>query len=365
MVDPADLVTSDAERRAALVAAKLRALVGVRWTPGADAESRGFPGGSALVDRAAATAWVLVDEDPTRRLGGALALARRCGARQLHVLVEDPVAAGILARRASQFAEAPQVWLASPGPTLVAVDPAPPAPDAAPAPEAELYRPVLIEAGLEPLVEGGELIGELLGLEVARVVVDPVEGARVEAGVGRFDREAGSMMFAHLAEVDALARAVDIVARYRTVGAARHPLNQLVPERWLRSVLVEEPGLVKAQRLRPVGSAEPRRNLNEAGVASAVGTGVDGRPLVVTCSTGVDLDLVPSAADDRLTHAPDADLVLAVPAKDVLAITVELAALLARPALVVAIPDGWQGLADAPSDGQDEPSSETESGGPS
>ena len=54
MVDPADLVTSDAERRAALVAAKLRALVGVRWTPGADAESRGFPGGSALVDRAAA-----------------------------------------------------------------------------------------------------------------------------------------------------------------------------------------------------------------------------------------------------------------------------------------------------------------------
>ena len=60
-----------------------------------------------------------------------------------------------------------------------------------------------------------------------------------------------------------------------------------------------------------------------------------------------------------------ADLVLAVPAKDVLAITVELAALLARPALVVAIPDGWQGLADESSDAQDEASTETESEGPS
>ena len=112
-----------------------------------------------------------------------------------------------------------------------------------------------------------------------------------------------------------------------------------------------------------MGSALARRTLVEDGVATEVGVDVEGRPLVVVCSTGVDLELVPSAADDRLTHAPDADLVLAVPAKDVMAITVELAALLARPALVVAIPDGWQGLADEPSDGQDDPS-ETEPGGP-
>lgn len=39
------------------------------------------------------------------------------------------------------------------------------------------------------MVEGGELMGELLGLEVARVVVGDDGSAHVEAGVGRFDRE--------------------------------------------------------------------------------------------------------------------------------------------------------------------------------
>ena len=43
---------------------------------------------------------------------------------------------------------------------------------------------------------------------------------------------------------------------------------------------------------------------------SALGEDADGRPVVVTCSYGVDLDLVPGAADDRAMHAPGARLVL-------------------------------------------------------
>ena len=79
-------------------------------------------------------------------------------------------------------------------------------------------------------------------------------------------------------------------------------------------------------------------------MATAVGTDLDGRPVVVTCSTGVDLDLVPSAADDRLTHAPGARLVLAVPADDALGITSDLAALLRQGAQVVTVPDDWRNL---------------------
>jgi hypothetical protein len=149
-------------------------------------------------------------------------------------------------------------------------------------------------------------------------------------------------MFAELAEGDAVARAVEFVAGVRAAGAQRHPLNQLVPERWLRSVLVARPELVGAAELRPVGSAVPRRNLKEAGVASALGVDLEGRPLVVTCSTGVDLELVPCAADDRLTHAPGARLILAVPSRDALPITTQLAEHLALPADVVTVDDTWR-----------------------
>jgi hypothetical protein len=255
-------------------------------------------------------------------------------------------AAGVLARRAALFDGPVEIWRAA-GTDLTAVAPADPAGDPAPPPGAELYRPVLTEVGLEPVVEGGELIGELLGLEVARVVVGDDGEAHVEAGVGRFDREAGAMMFAHLGETDALARAVDVVRSQRRPGADHHPLNQLVPERWLRAVVVARPELVGAARLQPVGSACPRRNLRENGVATAVGTGPDGEPVVVVCSTGVDLDLVPAAADDRLTHAPAARLVLAVPADDALGITSDLAALLRDGAELVTVPDDWRNLSPA------------------
>ncbi len=343
------VLSTDDARRPALLAAKLRAMVGARWGAPADAGAEVTTSviGAGLHDRAGARTWVLVDDDPERRLGMALALALRGGAgdhpNHLHLITEDAGAAGVLARRAAGLQAPIEVWLAD-GPALQLAEPAPPATDPPPAPGAELYRPLLAEAGLEPVVEGGELMGELLGLEVARVVVDEQGAAHVEAGVGRFDREAGAMMFAHLGETDALARTVDVVRRHRRVDALRHPLNQLVPERWLRTVLVAQPQLVGAVELRSVGSARPRRNLREAGVATAVGTAIDGAPLVVVASTGVDLDLVPSAIDDRLTHAPGARLVLAVPERDALGITNEMAALITDGAEVVTVPASWRSL---------------------
>jgi hypothetical protein len=342
---PPPALSNDPDRRAALLAAKLRAFVGAQWGLPDPAEVGTSVVGASLADRDGGRTWVLLDDDPARRLGMALALALRHGppgaGHHLHLITDDGDAAGVLARRAAELAAPVDVWHAR-GSALEAAIPAEPAVDAAPPPEAELYRPVLAAAGLEPVVEGGALTGELLGLEVARVVVADDGEAHLEAGVGRFDREAGAMMFAHLGETDALARAVDIVRAQRSPGAAHHPLHDLVPERWLRSVVVARPELVGASRLRAVGSALPRRNLREVAVATAVGTDAAGDPMVVVCSTGVDLDLVPAAVDDRLTHHPGARLVLVVPAADALGITRDLAALVRGGAEVVTVDGDWR-----------------------
>ena len=71
--------------------------------------------------------------------------------------------------------------------------------------------------------------------------------------------------------------------------------------------------------------------------AAASGTDLDGSPLVVVCSVGIDLDLVPSAADVRLADGRGARLVLAVPERDVHPVTVALAGMLADPATVVPV----------------------------
>ena len=178
---------------------------------------------------------------------------------------------------------------------------------------------MLLDAGLEVVVEEGILRAEINGLEVARVVPADDEGdARLEVGVGRFDREAFAMVNAGLQDTEALAKAADDRARHPASRTHRcHQLNQLAPERWLRAGLVADPSPLGLHDLEPIEPALPRTNLKDRGGASALGVDADGRPVVVTCSYGMELDLVPSAADDRAMHAPGARLVLAVPARDV------------------------------------------------
>ena len=80
------------------------------------------------------------------------------------------------------------------------------------------------------------------------------------------------MMNAGLPDAEALAKAMDIVAGIRVAGAQRHQLNQLVPERWMRSVALSDPALVGAATLTPVESALPRTGLKETVPATALGT---------------------------------------------------------------------------------------------
>jgi hypothetical protein len=320
------------------LAAKLDALVAARW-PAANPRPASFPGGAALhTDR---EAWVLVEDRPGRALGPALAWAHRRGGLQLHLVVDEPVQAGGLARRAQLFVDPPSIWTVDDR-VLRQTDPDPVADPVVPSAVAQQAADQLRAHGLEVVVDHGEVVGELLGLEVARVVVGDDGQARVEAGVGRHDRDAARQLHGERPPEAALAQVVETVAAHRRPGAEPHPLNRLAAERWLRACLVADPGLVGAHELFPVEGVDARSSVKDTVPAAAVGEDAAGDPLVVVASTGIDLDLVPTAADVRLAFAPDARLILAVPARDDHPITRALAGALRAPAEVVAIEGDWR-----------------------
>jgi len=136
----------------------------------------------------------------------------------------------------------------------------------------------------------------------------------------------------------------------RRADAPQQPLHRLAQERWLREVVLANPALAGAASLARHEGPLPRPNVKDPWPAVAVGVGAPGRGtargdgVVAVCSTGVDLDLVPFAADARLAADADADLVLVLPERDAHAVTRELAAALARPATVATAPSGWREL---------------------
>jgi hypothetical protein len=332
--------------------AKLATLVAGRWGP-ADRQHHALGAAVALVGPGP-VAWVLADEAPERALGPALVWAERRGIEELHVVVDghgDAFAPATVARQAALFsAPTPAVWAVEDTALVPAAPAAAGRETEAPAPP-ELVD-LLIDAGLEVVAEGGQVRGEVNGLEVARIVHGTTASSHVaiaepqlEVGVGKADRELTAMVHGGLAPIDQLVRVVEIVRGLRRPDAPRHPLNQLVPERWLRAVLCRNPGVVGAARLRPAPGIRPRTNLTERDIAIATGeAATDGAPLVVACSVGIALDLVPTAADAREDIDPSARLLLVVPERDDHPGTRHLAARLRRPAEVVPIPGDWRAL---------------------
>ncbi|HEY5876921.1 MAG TPA: hypothetical protein VIT64_16550 [Ilumatobacteraceae bacterium] len=299
-----------------------------------DVQPGSFSGGAALVH--GSDAWVLLDDRPERGLGPALAWARQQGASGVHVLAEQ--ATGVLARRAGEFAEPPTVWTVSGRSLAVAVaDP----PSASPPIDPELLdlAPLIKAAGATPVIEHGVLVGEVVGLEVCRAIRDADTGAvRLEVGVGAHDREAFLLMHGDVPTEVALTRVVSAVAEHRRPGADPHPLNRLGAERALRARLIADPALVELTELVAADPPVVRTNLKDPVPCVGIGRAGDGTPTVVVCSVGIDLDLVPFAADARLAllgHDPDAGLVIAVPERDAHAVTRALAARLRRPAEIV------------------------------
>lgn len=326
--------SADPARRSQLLGLKLAALVrdhvgtDLALTPGI------WPGGAALVR--GADAWVLAEDQPARALGRALAWGRQQGVTGLHLLAETGT--GMLARRAAEFAESPTVWHVD-GRSLIEAVPEPFTPEPPVDPDLLGFAELIESGGATVSVEHGVLAGEVEGLEVCRAVRDPDTGeCRLEVGVGAHDREAFLMIHGAIPAADALRMVVDAVVPHRRPGADPHPLNRLGAERALRARVIREPSLVGAASLAPASPPTPRENLKDAVPCVAIGTGDDGAALVVVCSTGIDLDVIPWAADARLFLADaGARLVVAVPERDASPVTQALAARLVNPAAVVAL----------------------------
>jgi hypothetical protein len=327
--------TSPAERRARLLSGKLAAIVRDAM-PGAATQPGSFPPGAALVadDRA----WVLLDTsiDDGIGLGAAVIWAIRHGAAELDIIADE--ALGIAARRAAEFRFPIRVW-ALDGTERRAVSPTAVRTPSSPT-EAHLAFVDDIEAaGASVVVEHGVVTGEVRGLEVCRVVdVDTGDGAavRLEVGVGPQDRDAFGVIHGDVPTSEALASVVAAISAARRDDAPAHPLNRLAPERHLRWRLEQEPWLVDMATVRPAEPPVARRGLKHRSPCTAAGRRLDGPSVVIVCSVGVDLDVIPYAADARLLAVAEAgvggggsgspgETVVVLPERDLLPVTAELA----------------------------------------
>ena len=290
--------------------------------------------GAALME--SDTAVVLVDDRHERGLGMALAWAARHGATRLHVLSEK--ATGTLARRALSFDLDITVWRVD-GRTVSPAVATALEPEVSARGEHLAFVPVIEAAGADVVIEHGVVCGEVRGLEVCRVVTDEHTGVqRLEVGVGAHDREAFGLMHGDTPTADSLRRIVDVVRRHRAPGADPHPLNRLGGERALRARVIDEPSLIGVSTLRTASPAEPRPNLKDPIPCVAVGQHDDGRSVIAVFSTGIDLDVIPFAADARGHHGSvDTELLVVVPTRDASPVTLRTAAMLRHPARVVGL----------------------------
>lgn len=290
------------------------------------------------------TAHVWLTSRHARGLGPALLWSRRRGARCLRLVAERD--GGLLARRAGEFAP-DHVAVEVLDARLAPVAAAPHAARVAPPAAAEALAATIAAAGADVVCEHGVVTGEVLGLEVCRVVVDPDTGAaRLEVGVGAHDRETFAMLHGAEPLPAALARVVARVRAARDEPAssdapptAADPLARLAAERRARHALLADPSRVGAATLAPAEPPVPRDNVRDAVPCAAVGTGADGRPMVVVCAAGADPDVVPWAADARLRLAdPGAALVVAMAARNAMPAIRALGDALRVPARFVDLP---------------------------
>jgi hypothetical protein len=258
---------------------------------------------------------------------------RQVSSLELVVSAGEAVA-GHLAQRSTYFSLPITVWRIE-GTAIVRQTPSPaPAPVAAPV--ADALVDLLAASGLDVVVEDGVVKGEYLGLELARIVDDDPD-PRLEVGIGRFDREIGSMMHAGEPRATTLERARELVARHRVRDAPPHPLRDLMVSRWVRHDVMADPSLVGARSLEPLESTVTVANLRDPAPAAARGVLEGGGDVVVVCSGEPDLDLVPVAADIAANRAPGAALVLAVADRHLTDIQRRVAAALIDPPRIVAI----------------------------
>jgi hypothetical protein len=112
----------------------------------------------------------------------------------------------------------------------------------------------------------------------------------------------------------------------------------MAPERFTRWQVENEPDMLGLTELRPVDPPVPRQSMKHSEPCVARGVDRAGAPVVVVFSSGVDLDLTPFVADVAVGLPDDVERILvAVPQRDLVAVTRDLAALLAQPVELVGL----------------------------
>ncbi|MDP4695405.1 MAG: hypothetical protein NWS23_03495 [Ilumatobacteraceae bacterium] len=324
--------SSHASRMAQL---RLRTIVGVR----SDVEVSEFGHAVGLV--VDDVAWVLVTGRHERSLGPALMWSLRNNATSLKLLSSER--AGELARIATHFDFAIEVFeVDAAGVARAAV------PKSAEKIEVsvadEMFADFIKSAGAEVVREHGVISGEVCGLEVCRVVratdsgdLDGAGESELEIGVGAHDRETFKLLHGRTATIESLRKVIAEVAARRAVGAQVHPLNQLARERMLRHYVCQSPQLVGAKSLQVAQPPIARANLKDVVPCSAVGVSLTGEKMVVIFNIGVDPDVVSFGADARGQINGSADLVFAMPTRDIVPAVERVAQMLRRPARFVGV----------------------------
>ncbi len=303
-------------------------------------------GGAAMLVEGG-EAWVLVQREPERALGAALAWALRHGAAATTCVIDvgpdgrpQQAAAKLVAAKAAALAAPPTVLAVTRAAVeLVSPEALPSGQPAVPTALAGLRLDDAAAARVEVVAHAdGGLAFEVLGLEVARVAAD----GSLLVGAGKHDRDATNELYAGEPTREALVRAAEVVRQERRRGAQAGPANLLQRERWLRHALIAEPSPLAAAAVEGPLSAVPDP-APPADLRRPSPAGAHGGEVLVVCSAGIDLDLVPTAAWLRAWAAPDSErIVLVVPTGDDLPIVRDMASLLPVPATVVAVAPPWE-----------------------
>jgi hypothetical protein len=330
--------SSHASRLAQL---RLRAIVGVR----SDVEVSEFGQAVGLV--VDDVAWVYVTGRHERSLGPALMWALRNDANALKLFSSE--CAGDLARISTHFDFVIEVF---------EVDAAGVARVAGPkivekievSVADEMFAEFIKSAGADVVREHGVISGEVCGLEVCRVVRATDSGefggagesgeasdSELEIGVGAHDRETFKLLHGRTATIESLRKVIAEVAARRAVGAQVHPLNRLARERMLRHYVCQSPQLVGAKSLQVAQPPIVRTNLKDVVPCCAVGVSMTGEKMIVIFNVGVDPDVVSFGADARGQINGSAELIFAMPTRDIMPAVERVAQMLRRPARFVGV----------------------------
>ena len=330
--------SSHASRLAQL---RLRAIVGVR----SDVEVSEFGQAAGLV--VDDVAWVYVTGRHERSLGPALMWALRNDANALKLFSSE--CAGDLARISTHFDFVIEVF---------EVDAAGVARVAGPkivekievSVADEMFAEFIKSAGADVVREHGVISGEVCGLEVCRVVRATDSGefggagesgeasdSELEIGVGAHDRETFKLLHGRTATIESLRKVIAEVAARRAVGAQVHPLNRLARERMLRHYVCQSPQLIGAKSLQVAQPPIVRTNLKDVVPCCAVGVSLTGEKMIVIFNVGVDPDVVSFGADARGQINGSAELIFAMPTRDIMPAVERVAQMLRRPARFVGV----------------------------